>query len=144
MSKTSIQVTTNAFGVSMDIAKTAKQAPAFIGKVVEKNGEELLFLVKLGATGWKGGPEVITGRYNNSIRKEVDRSGGVTTVTVGTDEPYGLKLEVGGLVNGPQGDIRTIAPHPHFSTAIDYLEPDFMEDLLKAIDRLPIGGRGKM
>jgi hypothetical protein len=131
-----IRITTNADKVATEFVTRKSLATGAFNSVVMKNGQELMDLVKLGASGWRGGPEVITGRYRDSIRSEMLANTSFTEVEVGTDEPYGYLLELGGIVPDQRGGENTVAPHPHWENAIDYLEPDFLSDLNATLDTL--------
>ena len=141
MPKKQIYFKTNAAEVAADFRRAAALTGPAFRKLVQEQTDELLFLVKLGATGWRGGPHVITSRYRDSIRKEITAHSDYETVgTVGTDEPYGDLLETGGYVTSANGEVHNIAPHPHFSNAIDYLTPDFLREVDQTINRL-FGGK---
>jgi len=142
-----ITIYNNALGVSMDMAKTAKRVGPMMRSVVEQNGKDLHELVLKFASGYQGGPEVRTGRYKSSIqKKDMSRGPFNLGVEVGTDEPYGMKLEMGGAVGagmfGGEDDFHIIAPHPHFGPAMQIMEPKFIRSLMDTIVVLPIGRKG--
>lgn len=129
-----ITVTTNAEIVALKFANSAAKVDDVIRDYMQSEGRLLHALVKRGASGWMGGPNVITGRYRSSIRMEFTGSNGDYKATVGTDEEYGLKLEVGGLVgSGFKDEPVMIAPHPHFGPALSIIEQGFEQELLKRV-----------
>ena len=79
------------------------------------------------------GPEVRTGQYISSIRKETDFSNGVYEASVGTDEPYGFRLELGFAGIDSAGRQVTSAPYPHFGPAMNAIEGAFEDAVFRAI-----------
>lgn len=138
-----ISITSNAMGVHMDMRRSAARVQPAFRAYLRQSALELQQRVRWYASGHGGGPNYITGDYYNSIQRRYAVEGSFEVAYVGTDMERGLLLEEGGTVSGPMGDIRTIAPHPHFAPAWTERINKMDVEILKLIDSIPIGVKGK-
>ena len=129
-------ITTNAPQVANWFQQKGKEVSPAVQRVIQRSGIDLLTAVKRFASGYAGGPEIITGRYNSSIRLEYQFAGNTFQASVGTDEPYGYLLEEGGTVSGGMfGDEEhTVAAHPHFLPAAILVESQLERQLGLALE----------
>ena len=133
----------NPFGIVTDAAKTSAAfefaSVAIVNRVsatVTTYGYMLQRTVKAKASG-RPGPRVQTGDYRRAIglrfsgRASVAQGAhgarsGVTTATVGTNEPQGRRLERGFMgMTDSLGRLYHQPPYPHFGPAFDEVSPKF-------------------
>lgn len=121
----------NGREVAAEFALQSQMAPERVRRAVDLWGDILLYTIKGMADGAPG-PEIRTGRYHASIRKETSFSTGNFEVGVGTDEPYGYRLELGFSGVDAAGRQTSSAPYPHYGPAMNALEGTFEAEILRA------------
>lgn len=107
-------------------------APERVRRAVALWGDILLYTVKGMADGAPG-PTRRTGHYVDSIRKEEAYSAGIYEVAVGTDEPYGYRLELGFYGTDSLGRQVSAPPYPHFGVAMNAIEGTFEAEVFRAV-----------
>lgn len=96
-----------------------KVRPA-IEKAVRHTGEMGVARIRGNASG-RPGPNVITGAYRNSWRPELHGLPYGAQCTIGTDLPYGRRLEFGFYGTDSLGRTYAQPPFPHVQPALGYI-----------------------
>lgn len=94
-----------------EIAASLRWAMSDYGKTLQEG-------VRAHASG-RPGPNVISGAYRSSIGYVLSGSGPVVSVEVGSDQPYGRRLEFGFHGTDSIGRLYDQGPFPHFDPALD-------------------------
>ncbi|QLJ06738.1 HK97 gp10 family phage protein (plasmid) [Streptomyces sp. NEAU-sy36] len=122
-----------------ELADRLEHAAMKVGPAIEKavahTGEMGVARVRGNASG-RPGPNVITGAYRNSWRAETRtlRSGAVCTI--GTDLPYGRRLEFGFVGMDSLGRNYNQPPFPHVQPALPYIGQTLVAQMRLAISEV--------
>ena len=117
-----IGVRTNAGQVATELAEVAARLDASIVRTTRDTGALLRTAVQERAP---RGPGPKAGRYRRSWRVKFQSSlRGAAVATVGTDEPYGYRLEA-----GFEGDGFSQPPQPHVEPALAEIGPVFIASI---------------
>ena len=108
-----------------------KIGPA-IEKAVKHTGEMGVARIRGNASG-RPGPNVITGAYRNSWRPETRREPYGATCTIGTELPYGRRLEFGFTGTDSLGRSYAQPPFPHVQPALPYIGQTLLAQMRLAI-----------
>lgn len=108
-----------------------KVRPA-IEKAVKHTGEMGIARIRGNASG-RPGPNVVTGAYRNSWRPEMTALPYGAQCTIGTDLPYGRRLEFGFTGTDSLGRSYAQPPFPHVQPALPYIEGVLMAQMRLAI-----------
>lgn len=123
-----------------DLAPRLEQAAARVGpetdRTVQQQARLLRALIMENASG-RPGPNVISGDYRGSWKREpfpVPDGGGAD---VGTREPQGRRLEYGFYdMTDSIGRHYFQPPFPHVDPAVNELSPDYEQAFKDALDRI--------
>ncbi|MFE6412546.1 hypothetical protein ACFVOR_37065 [Streptomyces sp. NPDC057837] len=123
-----------------DLAPLLEQAAARVGpetnRTVQQQARLLRALIMENASG-RPGPNVISGDYRGSWKREpfpVPDGGGAD---VGTREPQGRRLEYGFYdVTDSIGRHYFQPPFPHVDPAVNELSPEYEQAFKDALDRI--------
>ena len=74
-----------------------------------------------------------TGNYRRSIRSTAAHEGDVIAVYVGSNEPYGRRLELGFVGTDKLGRRYNQAPRPHLRPALDSNFPKVAADIINIL-----------
>lgn len=107
-------------------------APKMAASITAHYAEVLRMSIMSHASG-RPGPNVITGEYRSSWTIDFTYDEGGLAAVVGTDEPYGRRLEFGFAGADATGRIFNQPPYPHVWPAADEVEPDFVAALAAGI-----------
>lgn len=111
-----------------------KVGPA-IEKAVKHTGEMGVARIRGNASG-RPGPNVITGAYRNSWRVESRTLRAGAVCTIGTDLPYGRRLEFGFTGTDSLGRSYNQPPFPHVQPALPYIEGVLVAQMRLAISEV--------
>ena len=107
-----------------ELAARLEHAAMKIGPAIEKGvrhtGEMGIARIRGNASG-RPGPNVITGAYRNSWRPEMKSIPHGAICTIGTDLPYGRRLEFGFTGTDSLGRSYNQPPFPHVQPALGYI-----------------------
>lgn len=108
-----------------ELANRLEHAAMKVGPAMEKAvkhaGEMGVARIRGNASG-RPGPNVITGAYRNSWRAETRTLRAGAICTIGTDLPYGRRLEFGFTGTDSLGRNYAQPPFPHVQPALPYIE----------------------
>lgn len=121
--------------VRRDLDAAAVLAPLAVARVVRTFGQLLVTRVQAHASG-RPGPRAITGDYRRSITMQMEESGAVAVAHVGTNAPQGRRLEYGFVGTDSLGRHYNQPPYPHWSPAIEEIEPQFVTALEAVVDKV--------
>ncbi|MEZ7005671.1 HK97 gp10 family phage protein [Streptomyces sp. AD55] len=113
-----------------------KIGPA-IQKAVKHTGEMGIARIRGNASG-RPGPNVITGAYRNSWRSQTRRLPYGAVCTIGTDLPYGRRLEFGFVGTDSLGRKYNQPPFPHVQPALPYITQTLTAQMRLAIGEVLI------
>lgn len=103
------------------------EAPSRVGAVAERGSKLLLASVRSRAP-------IDTGAYRASMRIEKSSpSRNVYTFEVGSDLPYGMPLEFGGVSIDSTGATHNRKPKPHFRPALKEFEDPFVNAIREVL-----------
>lgn len=122
--------------VASEFQKWGDNLPYAMKFTMGQAGAKLLKMVRSMAVAGGSQPDRRTGQYAASIRKESEHIKNESTVWVGTDEPYGWRLEMGGVSSDAMGRTIVTSPHPHFDPAMRSMNEVLMKDLGDLVDRI--------
>lgn len=125
--------TTDVDRAARGFYRASRDVPVVARRIVLDATTNMRNLVKMYTLGIGGGPQYRTGEYHNSIGMTVKGTHDGAIGEVGTDEPRGYRLELGGS-NELRGRIVTTAPHPHFGPAAEITEELMHADAGARID----------
>ena len=108
-----------------------KIGPA-IQKAVKHTGEMGIARIRGNASG-RPGPNVITGAYRNSWRPEMHGLPHGALCTIGTDLPYGRRLEFGFTGTDSLGRSYAAPPFPHVQPALPYIGQTLLAQMRLAV-----------
>lgn len=111
-----------------------KAGPA-IEKAVKHTGELGVAQIRGNASG-RPGPNVITGAYRNSWRAETHTLRAGAICTIGTDLPYGRRLEFGFVGTDSLGRTYNQPPFPHVQPALPYIGQTLVAQMRLAISEV--------
>lgn len=111
-----------------------KVGPA-IEKAVKHAGEMGVARIRGNASG-RPGPNVITGAYRNSWRAETRTLRAGAICTIGTDLPYGRRLEYGFVGTDSLGRTYNQPPFPHVQPALPYIQGMLVAQMRFAISEV--------
>ena len=119
-------ITTDAWKVADDFTREASVAPLKVAATTQRNGEQLLDLVRALSP-------YETGEYQESHQIELTNMGSYYAAEVYTDLDRGAMLEFGGPQ--VQGDGTTVdrPPKPHYRPAFEFVSLKYFEELYKYI-----------
>ena len=122
-----------------ELADRLEHAAMKIGPAIEKGvkhaGELGVARIRGNASG-RPGPNVITGAYRNSWRPETRGLGRGAVCTIGTELPYGRRLEFGFTGTDSLGRSYHQPPFPHVQPALPYIEGVLMAQMRLAISEV--------
>lgn len=113
------------------LERAARRVKPAVYAELRHEGELLKALIMANASG-PPGPNVITGRYLGSWKVEEHEGPGGGTVTVGTEEPYGRRLEFGFVGTDSLGRTYNQRPRPHVGPAVQSFQSRFGENIKRA------------
>ncbi len=133
--------TTTLAGLSAEFAYRGKWARQRSLGLAYQFGKALIEQARQNASG-RPGPEVVSGRYIDSFSSELYEGPLWTGVHVGTDRPYGMRLEYGFDGTDALGREVHAPPFPHWGPAADVVGAQFMDsmELLADLDVTPAAG----
>ena len=108
-----------------------KIGPA-IQKGVDHTGTLAVARIRGNASG-RPGPNVITGGYRNSWRAETKRLPYGAQCTIGTELPFGRRLEFGFTGTDSLGRSYAQPPFPHVQPALPFIEQTLMGQMRMAV-----------
>lgn len=114
------------------LEKAAVAVPVAVYGALVHEGTLLRALIQANASG-PPGPNIVTGRYHASWKVESKKAPGGGTVTVGTEEPYGRRLEFGFVGTDSLGRTYNQRPRPHAGPAVSAFAPKFPYQIMKAV-----------
>jgi hypothetical protein len=103
-----------------------------IARGVQHTGEMGVARIRGNASG-RPGPNVITGAYRNSWRAETRRLPYGAVCTIGTDLPYGRRLEYGFTGTDSLGRSYAQPPFPHVQPALPYIGQTLLAQMRLAV-----------
>lgn len=111
-----------------------KVRPA-IEKAVRHTGEMGVARIRGNASG-RPGPNVITGAYRNSWRPEMRGLPHGALCTIGTDLPYGRRLEFGFTGTDSLGRSYNQPPFPHVQPALGFIGQILLAQMRLAVSEV--------
>ena len=119
-----------------ELAARFEHAAAKLGPAIERGvrhtGELGIARIRGNASG-RPGPNVITGAYRNSWRAETSRLPHGALCTIGTDLPYGRRLEFGFTGTDSLGRNYAQPPFAHVQPALGFIEMTLMSQMRFAL-----------
>lgn len=119
-----------------ELADRLEHAAMKIGPAIEKGikhtGELGVARVRGNASG-RPGPNVITGAYRNSWRAETRSLRYGAICTLGTDLPYGRRLEFGFVGTDSLGRNYNQPPFPHVQPALGFIGQTLLAQMRLAV-----------
>lgn len=119
-----------------ELAARFEHAAKKIGPAIEKGVKHtgVLGVARIrGNASGRPGPNVVSGAYRNSWRPETKRLPYGAVCTIGTDLPYGRRLEFGFTGTDSLGRYYDQPPFPHVQPALPYIEQTLMGQMRLAI-----------
>lgn len=107
-----------------EVAERLEHAATQIGPALERGVQHagMLGVARIrGNASGRPGPNVITGAYRNSWRAETRSIPHGAVCTLGTDLPYGRRLEYGFVGADSLGRMYNQPPFPHVQPALDFI-----------------------
>lgn len=123
--------TSGLLGLATEFQEMAASAPTRAYGVARTYGAVLRALVRERVSGFP--VRVVTDTYRPSIRDEPFHQGMRVGAAVGTDEPRGYRLELGGHGIDSRGREWNQDPRGHFGPSLDEITPDFEAAILGII-----------
>jgi len=122
--------------------KRLETAPRAAHREMQRVNEEvyapaIVATIKANASG-RPGPNVVTGHYRDSIQAVVVED---TSMTFGTQEPQGYRLEYGFVGTDALDRTYNQPPFPHFRPAIWYWQRAWGRGMLRAAKRAVLTNR---
>ncbi|MFD7995513.1 HK97 gp10 family phage protein [Streptomyces mexicanus] len=122
-----------------ELADRLEHAAMKIGPAIEKGikhtGELGVARVRGNASG-RPGPNVITGAYRNSWRAETRSLRYSAICTLGTDLPYGRRLEFGFVGADSLGRVYNQPPFPHVQPALGFIGQTLLAQMRLAVSEV--------
>jgi hypothetical protein len=122
-----------------ELADRLEHAAMKIGPAIEKGirhtGELGVARIRGNASG-RPGPNVITGGYRNSWRAETRGLPHGAACTIGTDLPFGRRLEFGFTGTDSLGRNYNQPPFPHVQPALGYIGATLLASMRLAVSEV--------
>lgn len=122
-----------------ELADRLEAAATRIGPAVAKTttheGTLLRALIQANASG-RPGPNIITGKYHSSWKVKTVKLAHGASVTVGTNEPQGRRLEFGFVGADSLGRMYDQPPFAHVGPAVGDLSKKFPQQFRKAVEEV--------
>jgi hypothetical protein len=122
-----------------ELAARLEHAAVKIGPAIEKGvrhtGEMGIARIRGNASG-RPGPNVITGAYRNSWRPEMRSLPHGAACTIGTDLPYGRRLEFGFSGTDSLGRTYNQPPFAHVQPALGYIGAMLLAQMRLAVSEV--------
>ncbi|MYW43052.1 HK97 gp10 family phage protein [Streptomyces sp. SID161] len=119
-----------------ELAERLERAAHKIGPAIQKGvrhtGELGIARIRGNASG-RPGPNVITGAYRNSWRPEMRALPYGALCTIGTDLPYGRRLEFGFSGTDSLGRTYNQPPFPHVQPALGFIGQTLLAQMRLAL-----------
>ncbi|MFE1452007.1 hypothetical protein [Streptomyces olivaceoviridis] len=119
-----------------ELADRLEHATTKIGPAIRKGVEHTATLgiarIRGNASG-RPGPNVITGAYRNSWRPEMHGLPYGAACTIGTELPYGRRLEFGFTGTDSLGRYYDQPPFPHVQPALGYIGSTLLAQMRLAV-----------
>jgi hypothetical protein len=122
-----------------ELADRLEHAATRIGPAIERGVAHTGTLgqarIRGNASG-RPGPNVITGAYRNSWQTQTRRIPHGAICTLGTDLPYGRRLEFGFVGTDSIGRTYNQPPFPHVQPALGFIENTLMSQMRLALTEI--------
>jgi hypothetical protein len=119
-----------------ELADRLERAATRIGPAIQRGVQHTSVVgiarIRGNASG-RPGPNVITGAYRNSWRPEMHRLPYGAQCTIGTDLPYGRRLEFGFTGTDSLGRSYNQPPFPHVQPALGYIGSTLLTQMRFAV-----------
>jgi hypothetical protein len=113
-------------GLVAEFAARATSAKAMAEAINAEFSARMVTAVKQAASG-PPGPNVVTGKYVESISATADNTAMSAGFGVGSDAPQAMRLEYGFVGTDSAGRTYDQAPFPHFRPVADRMEVEYEE-----------------